>query len=107
MTNQLRLWAMCCSHVGTDLKFGRESLADAIRQSERGGDEGGTPFEWDVAVVLVGEEVLLGRGGGSGVLCGGPVLQNQGAPDRVECFFDRRDVGTVPGVENPTHRVFL
>ncbi len=43
---------MCCSHVGTDLEFGRESLADAIRQSERGGDEGGPPFEWDVAVHL-------------------------------------------------------
>ena len=52
MTNQLRLWAMCCSHVGADLKFGRESLANAIRQSEQGGGEGGPPFDWDVAVVL-------------------------------------------------------
>ena len=52
MTKQFRLWAMCCSHVGTDLSFGRESLADAIRQSEHGGEEGGPPFEWDIAVVL-------------------------------------------------------
>ena len=52
MKKQFRLWAMCCSHVGTDLKFGRESLADAIRQSEQGGEEGGPPFDWDVAVVL-------------------------------------------------------
>ena len=52
MTKQFRLWAMCCSHVGTDLGFGRESLADAIRQSEQGGEEGGPPFDWDVAVVL-------------------------------------------------------
>ena len=52
MTKQLRLWAMCCSHVGTDLGFGRESLADAIRQSENGGEEGGPPFDWDIAVVL-------------------------------------------------------
>ena len=52
MTKQLRLWATCCSHVGTDLKFGRESLADAIRQSENGSEEGGPAFEWDIAVVL-------------------------------------------------------
>ena len=52
MTKQFRLWAMCCSHVGTDLGFGRESLADAIRQSEQGGEEGGPAFDWDIAVVL-------------------------------------------------------
>ena len=52
MSKQFRLWAMCCSHVGTDLGFGRENLADAIRQSEQGGEEGGPPFDWDVAVVL-------------------------------------------------------
>jgi len=38
--------------VGTDLRFGRESLADAIRQSEQGGSEGGPPFQWDVALHL-------------------------------------------------------
>ena len=43
---------MSCSHVGTDLESGRESLADAIRQSEEGGGEGGPPFEWDIAVHL-------------------------------------------------------
>ncbi len=48
-----RLWATSDAHVGTDLRHHkRESLADAIRQSERGGDEGGLPFEWDVAVHL-------------------------------------------------------
>ena len=47
------LWAMGCSHVGTDLKAGgRESLAEAIRQSERGGEDGGPPFRWDVALHL-------------------------------------------------------
>ena len=51
--NAFRLWAMGCSHVGTDLRVsGRESLADAIRQSECGGSEGGRPFEWDIAVHL-------------------------------------------------------
>jgi hypothetical protein len=47
---QFRLWACGDSHVGTDLKKNRESLADAIRQSEFGGDEGGPAFDWDIAV---------------------------------------------------------
>lgn len=41
-----RLWASGDCHVGTDLNRDRESLADAIRQSE--GD--GTGFQWDLAV---------------------------------------------------------
>jgi hypothetical protein len=41
---------MSCSHVGTDLANGRESLADAIRQSEEGGSDGAPPFGWDFAV---------------------------------------------------------
>ena len=49
----VRLWASGCCHVGTDLRVsGRESLADAIRQSEYGGDQGGQPFDWDIAVHL-------------------------------------------------------
>ena len=53
MCRVLRLWAAACAHVGTDLRVGgRESLADAIRQSEHGGGEGGPPFEWDVALHL-------------------------------------------------------
>ena len=48
-----RVWAMGCAHVGTDLRIsGRESLAEAIRQSEQGGDEGGPPFAWDIALHL-------------------------------------------------------
>ncbi len=48
-----RLWATSDAHVGTDLRHHkRESLAEAIRQSERGGEDGGPPFEWDVAVHL-------------------------------------------------------
>ncbi|MCC6174831.1 MAG: hypothetical protein IT305_05975 [Chloroflexi bacterium] len=49
---QFRLWATSCCHVGTDLKHGRESLADAIRQSENGGADGGPTFDWDLAVLL-------------------------------------------------------
>ncbi|MEV5835587.1 hypothetical protein [Nocardia sp. NPDC052112] len=48
--SQFRLWAFGDAHVGTDLKFGRESLAEAINQSEFGGMDGGPPFEWDIAV---------------------------------------------------------
>ncbi|OLO99633.1 hypothetical protein BVU76_24740 [Mycolicibacterium porcinum] len=53
MTTQqddFRLWAFGDAHVGTDSRFGRESLAEAIRQSEFGGTQGGPPFDWDIAV---------------------------------------------------------
>ncbi len=50
---QFGLWAAACSHVGTDLRAsGRKSLAEAIRQSEEGGSEGGPPFDWDIALHL-------------------------------------------------------
>jgi len=47
-----RLWAMGCPHVGNDIRKGRgrkprESLADAIRQSES--EQG---FDWDVAICV-------------------------------------------------------
>jgi len=44
------LWAFGDAHVGSDLRKGYKSLADAITQSEVGGAEGGPPFEWDIAV---------------------------------------------------------
>ena len=51
MTNKtFNLWAFGDAHVGTDLKNGRESLIDALRQSEHGGEEGGPPFDWDIAL---------------------------------------------------------
>ncbi len=46
----LRIWAFGDAHVGTDLKHHRESLAQAIRQSEFGDDSGAPPFEWDMAL---------------------------------------------------------
>ena len=53
MSRIFRLWATGCAHVGTDLsEGGRESLAEAIRQSEQGGSEGGPPFDWDIALHL-------------------------------------------------------
>ena len=53
MSKEFNLWAMGCSHVGTDMRCaGRESLADAIRQSEQAGSEGGPGFDWDIALHL-------------------------------------------------------
>ncbi len=49
---RFNLWASSDCHVGTDLRHGRESLADAIRQSEGGGEAGGPAFEWDVGLHL-------------------------------------------------------
>jgi hypothetical protein len=49
-SRQFRLWAIGDAHVGTDIKRRRESLADAIRQSEQGGKNGAPPFEWDIAI---------------------------------------------------------
>ncbi len=46
------LWACGCSHVHTDIRHGRESLAEAIRQSESGGEQGGPPFDWDIMLHL-------------------------------------------------------
>lgn len=46
----LRIWAFSDAHVGTDLKRKRESLADAIRQSENDGATGTAGFDWDIAV---------------------------------------------------------
>ncbi|MDI3313733.1 MAG: metallophosphoesterase [Mycobacterium sp.] len=49
-TGQFRLWAFGDAHVGTDKRFGRNSLAEAISQSEFGGSEGGPPYSWDIAI---------------------------------------------------------
>jgi len=61
-----RLWAMGDAHVGTDLKRKRESLAEAIRQSESGGNKGGSAFDWDIALNV------------------GDFSGNQGSPDDDE-----------------------
>ena len=49
---QLHVWATSDAHVHTDLKYGYESLAEAIRQSEFGGEAGGQSFEWDIMLHL-------------------------------------------------------
>src|SRR6266702_1224766 len=42
-----RVWVFSDAHVGTDKKYGRESLATALRQSESA-----TGFDWDIALDL-------------------------------------------------------
>ncbi len=46
----LNLWVWGDAHVGTDLKRGRTSLSDALALSEFGGQDGGPPFDWDLAI---------------------------------------------------------
>ncbi|MFW6457767.1 MAG: metallophosphoesterase [Planctomycetota bacterium] len=50
VNGEFKVWAFGDAHVGTDLKHGRCSLAEAIRTSEKGGPDGGPPFDWDIAV---------------------------------------------------------
>ena len=49
---QFRVWVFGDTHVSTDSEHGRESLAEALRQSEFGGEDGGPPFDWDIAINL-------------------------------------------------------
>lgn len=63
---QFRVWAMSCSHVGTDRRRGRESLAEAIRQTEGTAESGAPKMEWDIALHL------------------GDLSGSQGAPDDEE-----------------------
>ncbi len=51
MEKQFTIWAFSDPHVGTDISFGRSSLADAITQSE-GRDPQSPGFHWDMAVDL-------------------------------------------------------
>ena len=44
------LWVFGDAHVGTDLKRGRRSLFDSLRAAEQGGEDGGPPFAWDIAI---------------------------------------------------------
>lgn len=52
MKRVFNVWAAGCSHLHSDLKHGRRSLAEALEQSEFGGAEGGPAFDWDVMLHL-------------------------------------------------------
>lgn len=47
--DKFRVWATSCAHVPADIRRGRESLAEAIRQSE-GAVEGAPAFDWDIMI---------------------------------------------------------
>ncbi len=47
-----RLWANSDSHVDADKEHGRLSLADAVTDSDKRGDEGGPSFDWDIMIHL-------------------------------------------------------
>lgn len=47
--NSFRVWAAGDSHVPSDIRHGRESLAKAIRQSE-GREDGAPGFDWDIMI---------------------------------------------------------
>lgn len=46
----LSVWAQGDAHVGRDKKYGRDSLAEALIQSESGDEQGAPPFHWDFAI---------------------------------------------------------
>ncbi len=47
-----RVWVSSDPHIGRDLQHGRESLADAIRDSEQPGGDNAAAFNWDIALML-------------------------------------------------------
>ncbi len=46
---QFAVWATSCSHVPADIRNGRESLAEVIRQSE-GLEQNAPAFDWDIMI---------------------------------------------------------
>ena len=54
MNKNFKLWAISDAHVGTDIKYGRESLAEADLQSENyppnlviSKQDHGVPVQWN------------------------------------------------------------
>src|SRR5688500_9438104 len=47
-----RIWVASDPHVGRDIMYGRESLADAIRDSERPETNEAEAFNWDIGLML-------------------------------------------------------
>jgi hypothetical protein len=47
-----RIWAASDPHVGRDIRYSRESLAEAIRDSEQQGTNEVAAFNWDIGLML-------------------------------------------------------
>ncbi|MBI3935401.1 MAG: metallophosphoesterase [Betaproteobacteria bacterium] len=98
--NTLRVWATACSHVHSDLKHGRRSLAEPIEQSEFGGAEGGPPFDWDIMLHL-GD--ISGTQTAPADADGSPVMEQLNAGrkhrrERIYCLLGNHDASG-PGEE--------
>ena len=48
----LNIWIASCAHVHSDLLHNRRSFAEAVEQSENGGNEGGPSFDRDIMLYL-------------------------------------------------------
>ena len=76
------VWVASCSHVGTDLRHGRRSLACAIQQSE-GDDPDAPAFPWDI---------MLDLGDLSGAVAGPDAEEGQEVRDQyAEARHHRRE----------------
>ena len=88
-----RVWACGCCHIHSDLHHGRRSLGEAIEQSERGGEEGGPSFDWDIMLNL-GD--LSGTQGPPQDADGPPVVEQLCAghnhrPEQIYCLLGNHD----------------
>ncbi len=99
--SQFNLWVGCCSHVHTDIRRGRSSLAEAISHSEHGGDLGGPPFEWDIMLHL-GD--LMGEQGTPQDRHGQEVVRQFAAAELHprECFYNLLGNHDASGPDEPT-----
>ena len=90
---ELNLWFTACAHVHSDLQHGRRSFAEAIEQSEKGGADGGPPFDWD-AMLFFGD--FTGTHHAPTDAKAGPVLEQLDAGQK----HSRNDIYAIAGISN-------
>lgn len=104
MARSFRLWALSDTHVGTDIKFGRRSLEEAIRHAEAWPGEPGAAAEaggFDIAVNLgdfSGSQLPPGDGEGELVVSQYAAARSH----RREHFYDVIGNHDASGVDEPT-----
>ena len=105
MNDDFTLWVAGDAHVGTDLGHGRESLAEALRQSE-GGVPGYPEIGWDL-MLDVGD--LSGDWAPPGVDEGEEVVRQYGAltKHRREQIYNLAGNHDASGPDEPTQEWFL